>query len=819
MYLQQNPNLNPDDIESIEVLKDASAAAQYGAQAANGVIVIRTRRGRIGGNRIELRSYAGVQDVPKTIDMMNTEQWAEVTRQATENGEVDPIPGAEIPPNVNTDWQDAVFQQGMISDNHLSVSGGNDDALYLVSGGVLNQKGTIIETDFQRYSFRLNSEVKRGRLTIGENVALSSSHRQGLSGFPLIDVLRLPPSIPVMDPTNESGFGYGSDDIPTFGVNPVGAQRMRQSEARSNQVIGSLYAQARLFEGLDYRFNLGINYEDFSRESFNRMGILRLRDPLQPAQLWDHSNTLQSLLFENLLTFDHEFGGGMHRLTAVAGVTEQRQTIDTLLAYREGYTNEDLREIDAGQTSNLDNAGGRVENALRAFLLRANYTLLDRYLFSASVRRDGSSRFGPDHRYANFAAGSIGWVISEEDFYGGVPFLGDRIDYLKLRASTGVLGNQDIGNYAFAAPIEQNLNYLFGDDDVLAGATQLSLANPNIRWQSNRQTNVGLDLSLLNDRLEFTTDYYISESDGLLVNAPIPWSLGAVGSPVVNAGSIRNSGLELSSTYRFERGDFALTTSGNLTTTRNKVLSLGNGGQPIFAQGVARTTVGRPIGEFFVLETDGLFQSTAEVVAHGAQPDAKPGDVRYVDRSGDGTINADDRYVAGSAIPDFTYGLFFNGTFRSFDFGLNLRGSQGNEIFNVARWWTDRLDDLSNYRADLRPWTPENPNTSTPRAVFGPAGASNAQFGTDRWVEDGSYLRIQNLVLGYALPQTFGRFTGVPDATARIYLNVQNLYTFTDFSNWDPETLGFGDPLARGIDDGNIYPNVRTITLGIDLKL
>jgi TonB-linked SusC/RagA family outer membrane protein len=456
-----------------------------------------------------------------------------------------------------------------------------------------------------------------------------------------------------------------------------------------------------------------------------------------------------------------------------------------------------------------------------ALLVRANYVYKGRYLFTGTLRRDGSSRFGPADRSGTFGAASLAWVMSEEGFYHAIPFLGSSVDYFKLRASHGVLGNEDIGDYQFSAPIQQNLNYLFGPTVVSSGATQITLANPGIRWQSNRETNVGLDLGLSHDRLTLSADYYVSTSDGLLVQAPLPWSLGVEGSPYVNAGTIRNTGFELSATHRLERGDFKLNTSLTVTTTRNRVLHLGNGGQPIFAGpfGVARTAEGSPIGTFWVLQTAGIFQDTAEVRAHGAQPGAKPGDVRYVDRNGDGRIDLDDRYAAGSATPDLTGGLFLDGHYRRVDFTLNLRGSLGGKIFNVARYWTDRMDDISNFRQGLAPWSPTNPSTTTPRAVIGPQGAMNANPLSDRWIESGSFLRIQNVSLGYAVPERIVRALNLSTMEPRIYVNVQNLYTFTGFSNWDPETLGFSNPLARGVDDGAIYPNPRTVTFGIELRL
>jgi TonB-linked SusC/RagA family outer membrane protein len=469
---------------------------------------------------------------------------------------------------------------------------------------------------------------------------------------------------------------------------------------------------------------------------------------------------------------------------------------------------------------------------LQSWLLRANYTLLDRYLFTGSVRRDASSRFGPNNRWGTFSAASLGWVVSEEGFFRAIPFVGNA-NFLKLRASTGTLGNQDIGDYRFSVPLEQNrLGYSFGGA-VQGGATQLALANPDIRWQENKQENVGLDLTILDDRLTFTADAYRSTSTGLLVTAPLPWSLG-VGegnsrNPVVNAGSMRNTGTEFSLTHRM--GDrqgtgFRINTTATFTSTRNRVLSLGNGGQPLFDQtGAARTAVGAPLGTFYLVRTAGIFQSAAEVQAHTTmvngqarvvQPGAVPGDLRFVDADTNGVINDDDRVQIGNGTPKYSGGLFFDGGLGAFDFGVGLRGAGGFKIFNVVRYWTDRGDDPSNFRADFRPWTQANPSTSTPRVVA--AGNPNTRFLSDRWVEDGDYLRIQNIVLGYRLPASLSRVVG-RGAEARIYVNGQNLHTFTKFSNWDPETLGYGNPLGRGIDDGQIYPNVRTFSFGIDLRL
>ena len=841
MYLRQNPNLNPDDIESIDVLKDASAAAQYGSQAANGVVIIRTKRGQqADANAVSIRSYVGSSDVPNEIEMMNAREWAAVQQQAYVNAGL-PVPAGVTAalagnPAANTDWQDAVFTRGMIQDHNLTFSGGTPTASYMISGGLLDQDGTIVETNFRRYSLRVNSDIQRGRFTIGENIAISRALRQGLSGFPLIDVVRMLPTVPVYDEANASGYGYGDGSNPTFGTNPVGLLEKQPRTERSNQVIGTVFGEARLWRNLKYRLNLGLNYENYGRSEFTSISQIRMGSPREFAELNEIRNDFTSLLAENLLTLDEQFGGGMHRVNAAAGYTEQLDNADDISAYRRGFSDENLRTIDAGDQLNLSNAGTRRRTVLQSWLGRANYVLLDRYLVTGSIRRDASSRFGPNNKWGTFSALSLGWVVSQEPFFTTVPLL-NRASFVKLRGSTGTLGNQDIGDYRFTAPLDQNrLGYTIGGN-VLPGATQLRLADPNFKWQENKQENLGLDLGFMGDRLTITADAYRSTSEGLLVPAPLPWSLG-IGEdparvPIVNAGSMRNTGTELGVTYRWNETEstnaFRLSTTATLTTVRNKVLSLGNGGQPLFDEtGVARTAVGDPLGTFYVVQTAGIFQSAAEVAAHTTtlengdvvviQPGAQPGDIRFVDANRDGQINNDDRVGVGNGTPRWSGGLFFDGGWRAFDFGLNLRGAGGFKIFNAARYWTDRMDDPSNYRRGFRPWTPENPSTTTPRALA--AGNPNTRFNSDRWIEDGGYLRIQNIVLGYTLPASLaGRFGATRALEPRVYLNIQNLHTFTDYSNWDPETLGYGNPLGRGIDDGRIYPNVRTVTFGVDLTL
>jgi TonB-dependent starch-binding outer membrane protein SusC len=642
------------------------------------------------------------------------------------------------------------------------------------------------------------------------------------------------PTIPVRDPNNPGGYGYGDAASPTFGTNPVGLLEQQPRTERSNQVIGSAFGEVRLPFNLKYRLNLGLNYENFGRTEFTSITQLRNSGQREDAELNEIRNDFTSLLSENLLSYDGDFGGtGRHRVNAVAGYTEQLDNADDVTAYCKGFADENLRTISACDQVNATSLSRRRKTVLHSYLVRANYTAFDRYLITGSVRRDGSSRFGPENRWGTFSALSAGWIISDEGFWQSVPGLRGA-EYLKLRASTGTLGNQDIGDYQYTVGIDQGrLGYTFGGT-VVGGATQLRLANPRIRWQENKQDNIGFDLGLMNSRLNVTADYYRSTSSGLLVSAPLPWSLGTgedIGrTPVVNAGSMRNTGAELGVSLAVgERdraaGGFRLNTTLTLMTTKNRVLSLGNGGQPLFDNlGIARTAVGGSVGEFYLVRMAGIFQTAEEVAGYKnkdgkvIQPNAKPGDVKYVDANGDGQIDNNDRVNVGNGTPKVSGGLFFDGGYGRFDFGLNLRGAGGFKIFNGVKYWTDRMDDPSNFRAGFQPWTPENRSTTTPRALA--AGSDNTRFNSDRWVEDGDYLRLQNVVVGYTLPTSLtDRVFGGRASSSRVYLNVQNLKTFTGFSNWDPETLGYGNPLGRGIDDGTIYPNVRTVSFGLDLRL
>ncbi len=817
MYLgAQNPNLNPDDIASINILKDASAAAQYGAQASNGVVVITTRRGEAGPNRFSLNSYFGYQEIPKRIPLASAAEYQAIFQQAYQNA------NAQLPANaqlvvptgvsqassINTDWQDALFQGGAIQNYNLTASGGTGSATYLLSGSALDQKGTVMNTGFRRYSLRVNSEASTGRVRVGEAIALSQSNQRafpngifGGQALPLVDVVSLLPTIPVRDPNNPGGWGYGNDANPNYGVNPIAVLTNNSNRARSNQVIGTAFGEVRIVGNLRYRLNLGINYNDLQHTVWTSANQVRYLTPvLTGASLFQEAPNNQQLLYENLLTYDDVLGRD-HRLSAAAGQTSQRNDYQQLSAFRQGFSSEALQQLNAGSTTGFTNGGFLTPFRNNSLLARVTYAFRDRYLVTGSGRRDCSSRFSPGNRCGTFGAGSVGWVASEEAFWRSIPLLGGA-SFFKVRASTGVLGDQNIGDLRYFVPVAQNVNYVTngpsGATVIAGGATQDQLANTDLRWQRNRSSDVGVDLGLMNNRLSITADYYRNDADQLLVNLPLPGSLASSSDPAVNAGEVRNTGFEFGATHRYERGAFGLNTSLNFTTTRNRVVSLGNGGQPITDAlfGVARTAVGHEIGAFYVKQTCGIFQSAAEVAAHKAQPSARPGDLCFVDQPDslgrvDNVINDNDRVFIDKAIPKFTSGLFLDSHWRALDVGVNLRGSFGNKIYNAIKLATERTTGLSNLRAGYSPWTTTNTDTDTPRAVFG--DAVNGDPVSDRWLERGDFVRVQNLVLGLRLPQTVVQRLRLSGADRpRLYVNVQNLYTFTKYSGYDPEVLGFG---------------------------
>jgi TonB-linked SusC/RagA family outer membrane protein len=839
-------DLNPNDIATLTVLKDASSTAIYGARGANGVIQITTKKGKGGVPTIGLNAYTGFDQVSKRYQLTNASQWADRAVQAYANAGINPLaagqnslagavkgPGGAFNPNIDTDWQKEFFQTGRVEDYNVSFSGGtnaeNVASNFLISGEYFHQEGIVKGPDFKRYSLRLNSGMTKGRFRLQENVQLTHINTTLLNGTPFIDVLTILPSVPVYDATNQGGYGIGSTTQNTFATNPVGAQQLLRRTQSDNRVAGNMTFDYSIFDFLTYRLNLAMDGHMYSNADAQQNGILRQNTAIPTSYLSEYQGYDVFLMAENTLNFNKTFGD--HHINVLAGYSERYYDYHNTTAQTQGFTStpQYYFQLSAGQTVGVvQGTEGVITN--RSYFSQATYDYKNRYLVSGSFRRDGSSRFIEANRFGNFGAASLGYRISEENFFkNALPI----VNNLKLRASYGIIGNDQLtgdyyGGYLPTPNINQNVNYVLGNGQVITnGRSQTVLASPNLQWEERRTKDAGLDLSIFNNHLTFTADYYISETRKALAPVVVPIYTGSFGTVFQNAGNIENRGLELALGYQNTKGAFTYSINGNITTLRNRVTALPTEGQTLVdAQGVTSTSVGTSLGQFFLIPMAGIFQSQDEVNNYKSadgkviQPYASAGDVKYTDTNGDGVINTSDRVHTGSAFPTLQYGLNISLGYKGFDLSIFGQGVHGNQIFNNAKVALESYNGPTNYEVNVQPWTTDNHSNSVPRALQGgsadpnlaQAASQNALYNTTRWLEDGSYLRLKNVQLGY----TFGKAQlgwAPVIGSLRVYVTGRNIVTFTKYTGYDPEITGTGY-FGRGVDN-SAYPNVRTFTGGI----
>lgn len=834
MYSDATPDFNPNDIESIQILKDASAAAIYGSRAANGVIIITTKKGREGPMVIGGGIKTGIQEVRKRWDMMNNEEYKTLATQLFNNGGL-PVPTiitTDYNPAVNTDWQEEFMRTGNIQDYNLSLSGGSKTANYYISGNYFKNTGPVIDNDFQRAGLRINTTGKRGRFTFGENMLLSYTHDDPIASDiftnPFTDMITMLPVVPLQDrqryasATNPEGWGIGLNNayVNTLAANVPALQSLQQQDQYNFKVRGNLFVDFNIIKGLNYRFNVGAEASFDRFKGFRRPGTIRQGTPSPVATANENRANFRSFLYEHTLNFDRTFGA--HRISAVGGFTNQTFTNEILTGQKSGFVpdangNYNLTNLLQGQDAQTTSSTDKWNNV--GFLGRVNYGYLEKYLVSLTFRRDGSSLFGPDYRWGNFPSASVAWRMSQESFFNV-----DWINDLKVRASYGELGNSEfLRPWQYYGTINPFPRAVFGASEVeQLGAINTQLANANLRWETKKTSNFGLDAALFNNRLLLTAEYFIAKTNDVLVDLPISLTTGnAGGNPPVNAASIKNTGFELSATYRSPNaGDFRWDVTLNFTTIKNKVTSFGDTTTKYTQIGDARTQLGRSIGEWYVLKTAGIFQSQSEIDAHvnksgdKLQPWAKPGDIRYVDSDGDGILNTDkDRVYAGTPWADFEVGMVLNGSYKNFTLSMQWYAVVGNDLYNRPGYQVDRMDQNTNFRKGANPWTPQNTNTNMPRAAMG-APDQGIQYNvlpqTDRWLESGSYLRLRNVELGYTIPKSALNYIGF--TSARVFVSAQNLLTFTNYSGLDPDITGV-NIFERGLDNGQ-YPALRILSVG-----
>ncbi len=827
--------LSPNDIESISVLKDAASAAIYGARANNGVILITTRKGETGEPRVEFSSQVGFQSHGTLTPMTNRDQYIEMYNEAANNDNafienprlqrrlIEDGLAATVP---DVDHLDAIFRRGMILNQNISVSGGTDDLTYMISGNMFEQEGIVIGSHYERYSGRisLNSKVS-DYVRLGANVNMSRSDNDiigssgdgfgGNGGSVVRYAFFRTPAIPVYDkdgefvdlPANPAFFGDG--------YSPVGLANKMNNNIQQNRAFGDLNAHIQILPTLHFSGTYGLDRTDFFQRRFNENWGTNGRIN-NPNSLQINNGYYQALTASNVLSYNNTFGQ-LHDLSAIAGTEAIRNNGYTDAATQREFPDQDDHLVFLGNgLGSVVVSEGRWANTLLSFFGRANYTYDNKYLLSATLRRDGSSRFSPDNRWGTFYSVSGAWRIDREDFMQE----NDFIDMLKIRASYGAIGNQEVGNYAYSDQIGPNFNYPFGG--VMQSGYAISvLGNRNLQWETSTQLDFGLDISVLQGRVFMAMDYYRKITANMLVKEPIPPSAGYASPAWVNNGEILNQGVEMELTYRDMFGNVGIEFTGNLAYLHNEVLSLAApiaGGRIDHGVYATRTEVGFPVGSFFLYEMDGIFQNSIDVITSAYQGvNRRPGDVRYVDQNGDGLIDEQDRVHVGSAIPKYTTGFEMAGTYRSFDLSLFWHGAFGHQIYYQVA--TDIEGFYRPFNVTMRyydeRWTGEGTSDTQPRASWS-AKANNTKPST-RFLEDGSFLRLKNIQLGYTLPDQLVQRLRME--SARIYFIAHNLITFTHYPGLDPEMTTSdnsreeGDA-AAGIDWGT-YPLARSFNLGV----
>ncbi len=817
-------SLNPNDIESIEVLKDASAAAIYGARAANGVVLITTKRGKAGEAKVSIDSYIGFQEAWNIPDFLNASEFAEIANEAYVNSGEEPNPEWANPSALGegTNWMDEIFRRGLIQSHDIGIRGGTEKTQASLSLGYFNQEGTIINSDFERYSLRGNVDFQASdKLKFGANTYISYSDQNVIrtnnfaNGVFNIAQMMLP-TIPPDGVVDGPALYYS-----TALDNPVLLSNAEDSDLSMIRSLNSVFASYEILPGLTYKINLGVDLIQ-SRSTrwlptYERGLAINLN-----ANSWERRTEDITWLIENTLTYQKTFAD-KHNLLLLAGQSSQKSNFSSITASGSDFQNNDIRIISASNPD-LRGAGGNANQwSLASYFGRINYDFNDKYLFTASLRVDGSSRFGPENKWGVFPSFSAGWRLSNEPFLENVTWIND----LKLRASWGQLGSDRIGDFGFLNVYTLGgVEYTFSETG-LPGATLNRLGNPDLRWETSTQTDIGLDLYLFNSKLYMNADYFIKDTEDLLVAVPIPQIVGIPNSPFVNAGEVRNQGFELAIGHQNGNDEFYYDISLNFATLDNEVLDLGQG-QPIAGgtlPGADRfsptlTEVGFPIGYFFGFVVDGIYQTEEEIDPEFA-PLAVPGDFRFRDVDGDGVLTDDDRTFIGSPIPDFTYGLNIKFEWKGFDVNAFIQGVQGNEIFSTIKQQTFQIpyfngSGVTNSVTDmLNRWTGPGTSNTIPRVAYNDLNGNYPRSSTF-YIEDGSFTRMRNLAIGYQLPPAIINRWGL--SRLRFYASVQNLFTITDYSGFDPEIGDFNqNALTSGVDNGN-YPVPRTYRAGVNIE-
>jgi TonB-linked SusC/RagA family outer membrane protein len=819
--------LNPSDILSIDILKDASATAIYGSRASNGVVIITTKRGKNNDGKITYDAYYGIQEPSRFLDVLPLNEFAKY------QNEVGSVYGGNIRDDfrdpsllgIGTDWQRELMKPAGMMSHQLSVSGGKDKMQYYISGGYLNQDGIVAGSGFDRYSVRLNLDNQvKSWFRIGTSFSTSRTHERitlNDDGDGVVtNSLLQSPDVPVRNIDGTYG-GPVVDNGAAVGINPVAKALLIDNTVTRSRVLGNLYTDLSFSKDLVFRTELGTDLSFGKNDQFRptyEWGLVT--NPTAAA--YKGSNNSQFWILKNYLTYKHDFSG--HSITAMAGHEVQESKWWGTSATRLNFINNEVKELGVGDKNGQTGDSYADGAALESYFGRVVYSFNSRYSLTGTVRADGSSKFAAGRKWGTFPSAAFAWTLSNEKFLKNVKFVSN----IKVRLGYGEVGNQDIPNNQFAPTLSAALTGLG------TGYKIDYTANPLLKWESATQSNLGLDMSFVKGRLDVSVDVYRKISKDFLYPLPIAAILGSqgsgsIGAPYVNLGEMRNEGIDLSFNSRNLVGKFIWTTGLNFSTYRNEVTDI----QGLSAEGkvqfnfytVTRTVAGQPIGQFYGYKSLGLFRDVVDLAKSPRQFGGKIGekgnalgDIKFADINGDNLVDEKDLTYIGSPHPDFTFGLTNTFSYKNFDLSIFVQGSQGGDIFNFVRRNTEGMDKLytNQLKTVLNRWTPENNNQGydIPRLV---PGNDNPNLSiSSRFLEDGSYVRIQNVSFGYTLPaNALSRFTV---SRLRVYATIQNLKTFTNYSGFDPEIGAYNQrALLMNIDNGR-YPQPRTFTFGLNLE-
>ena len=803
-------SLNMADVERLDVLKDASATAIYGSRGANGVVMITTKRGTEGKGKLAVSANYSFQNATNVPSLLNAAQYAELSNDMMVNSGRNPNPEWANPSELGagTDWMDELLRTGVMQNYTVSYSGGNEKSHYYVSGGFLDQSGIVKSVNYRRFTFQSNSDAQVLKwLKFSNNITFSADTKKSGS-YNIGDALKALPIYPVK---NEDGSWSGPDgNSEWYGStrNPIGPTELNKSQTDGYNFLANLTAELTFTKWLKFKSTFGYDAKFWFIDNFTPKYNWK-PTPTEETSRYKSDNKSFTYLWDNYFLFDHTFAE-KHRVGLMAGMSAQWNTNDYLNAQKNVFMFDNVHEMDNGEEMYAI-GGNETEWALLSYMARVNYSYEDRYLLTATIRRDGSSRFGKKHRWGTFPSVSVAWRASQEKWFPKNDYIND----LKVRAGYGVTGSQaSVGNYSYLASYNTSV-YPFGissgNQTALVSST---LANPYIHWEEVAQTNIGFDASLFNSRVMFSFDAYLKETRDMLVKASIPITSGFEDTTTTytNAGKVRNQGIEMSLHTINLTGELGWETNLTATYNKNKIKDL-NSDVPYYINQINNSYVTMlakdyPINVFYGYVTDGIFQNQSEVNTHAVQPGAEPGDIRFRDLNNDGVINDSDRTVIGNPNPSWLFSMNNSLSYKGFELSVFLQGIAGNKIYNANNIDNTGMAAAYNQTTDvLKRWQGEGTSNSMPRAVFGDPNQNTRV--SDRFVENGSYLRLKNITLSYTFPKQWLQKAQIENA--RLSLSCENVATITGYSGFDPE-VGI-----NGIDQ-NRYPISRTFSLGLNFN-